>query len=101
MGVFLVRSLVTIILLFTSTISSAISQEVERKIIVSDKVPVPLAFYSQAVQVSNTLYISGSLGMTKDGDLVEGVSNQTKLALDNIGYILEAAGVTFGHGMDK
>ncbi|XP_037032264.1 2-iminobutanoate/2-iminopropanoate deaminase-like [Bradysia coprophila] len=68
---------------------------VERKIIVSDKVPAPLAFYSQAVQVNNVLYISGNLGMTVDGDLVEGVTNQTKLALDNIGHVLEAAGITF------
>lgn len=71
---------------------------VERKIIVSDKAPAPLAFYSQAVQVDNVLYISGNLGMTTEGDLVEGVTNQTKLALDNIGHILVAAGVSFDHG---
>ncbi len=74
------------------------SNSVERTIIFSDKVPAPLASYSQAVQVDNVLYISGNLGMTKDGNLVEGVTNQTKLALDNIGHILEAAGITFDNG---
>lgn len=89
-------------LIFATTIPFGGSQgvSVERKIIVSDKVPAPLAFYSQAVQVGNVLYISGNLGMTRDGDLVEGVTNQTMLALDNIGHILDAAGVSFDHGMN-
>lgn len=88
------------IVAFVSTIHLVRSQSdtVERKIIVSDKVPAPPAFYSQAVQVNNVLYISGTLGMTANGDLVEGVTNQTKLALDNIGNVLEAAGITFDNG---
>jgi len=77
------------------------AQDVERKIIVSEKVPAPLSFYSQAVQVSNTLYISGNLGMTTDGNLVDGFYNQTKLAIENIGHILEAAGVSFSHGINN
>jgi enamine deaminase RidA (YjgF/YER057c/UK114 family) len=36
--------------------------------------------------------------MTPEGILVDGLAEQTKLALDNIGHILEAAGVTFHHG---
>lgn len=90
------------ILIIASKIQHGCTQgvSVQRKIIVSDKVPEPLAFYSQAVQVDNVLYISGNLGMTNDGYLVDGVTNQTKLALDNIGYILEAAGVSFDHGMN-
>lgn len=71
---------------------------VERKIILSDKLPAPLEFFSQAVQVNDVLYISGTLGMTLDGTLVEGVTNQTRLALDNIGHVLEAAGITYDNG---
>lgn len=88
-------------LIFATTIQPGRAQgdSVERKVIVSDQAPAPLAFYSHAVQVDNILYVSGNLGMTKDGDLVEGITNQTKLALDNIGHILGAAGVSFDHGI--
>lgn len=91
----------TLILAIILQVSKSQGDSVERRIIVSDKVPAPLAYYSQAVQVNNVLYISGNLGMTTNGDLVDGVTNQTKLALDNIGHILEAAGTTFDHGMIK
>ncbi|KAJ6648220.1 RutC family protein C23G10.2 [Pseudolycoriella hygida] len=87
---------ISVILIFAITFQSCRSQDtVERKIIVSDEAPAPLAFYSQAVQVGHTLYVSGNLGMTRDGDLVDGVTNQTKLALDNIGHVLTAAGISF------
>lgn len=87
------------LLILVATIQSCTSNKVERKIIVSDKVPPALAFYSQAVQVNNMLYVSGNLGMTREGNLVDGVTNQTKLALDNIGHILDAAGITFDNGL--
>ncbi|XP_037027473.1 2-iminobutanoate/2-iminopropanoate deaminase-like [Bradysia coprophila] len=85
------------VLIVASTIQFVRAQGsmVERKIIVSDKLPAPMPFFSQAVQVNNVLYISGTLGVTINGELVEGVTNQTKLALDNIGHVLEAAGITF------
>lgn len=90
-------------LILATTIQYGCTQgnSVHRQIIVSDKVPETLAFYSHAVQVDNVLYISGNLGMTIDGYLVDGVTNQTKLALENIGHILEAAGVSFDHGTNK
>jgi enamine deaminase RidA (YjgF/YER057c/UK114 family) len=53
---------------------------------------------SQAVQAGNTIYVSGQLGITKDGNLVEGLENQTRQTLDNIGSILKAAGADFGNG---
>jgi len=56
-------------------------------------------FDSQAVQVNETLYISGQIGANLKGDLVgDGIEAQTRQALDNLGHILEAAGVTFKHG---
>lgn len=48
--------------------------------------------------MDNVLYISGQLGMKPSGDLVEGFEAQTRLALDNIGHILKAAGATFKNG---
>lgn len=41
--------------------------------------------FSQAVQVDKTLYVSGQLGFTKNGELVEGLEAQTRQTLDNIG----------------
>lgn len=48
--------------------------------------------------MDNVLYISGQLGMKTNGDLVEGFEAQTRLALDNIGHVLKAAGATFKNG---
>ena len=57
-------------------------------------------FYSQAVLVDKTLYISGQLGLdTQTGSLVPGgVEAETKKALDNMGHILEAAGISYKNG---
>jgi len=68
---------------------------VQRKIITTDKAPVPTVPLSQAVQMNNILYVSGQLGMLPNGDLVEGFEAQTRLALENIGHILKAAGASF------
>lgn len=48
--------------------------------------------------MNNILYVSGQLGMKTNGDLVEGFEAQTRLALDNIGHVLNAAGATFKNG---
>lgn len=66
------------------------------KKITSDKLPLSLGPYSPAKMDSKgVLYISGQLGMDKNGNLVDGVSGQTKLALTNMRHILEAADYTF------
>jgi len=58
-------------------------------------------FNSQAVLVDKTLYISGQLGLdTQTGSLVPGgVEAETKKALDNMGHILEAAGISYKNGI--
>ncbi len=55
---------------------------------------------SQAVLVDKTLYISGQLGLdAQTGSLVPGgVVPEAKKALDNMGFILEAAGISFKNG---
>jgi enamine deaminase RidA (YjgF/YER057c/UK114 family) len=60
---------------------------VTRKIISTDKAPGAIGPYSQAVQVDNTLYISGSLGLVPgEGTIIEGgVKEETHQALKNIG----------------
>ncbi len=58
------------------------------------KAPIPLARYSQAVVVNNTVYIQGTLGIDpQTGKLAgETIEQQTEQALNNLKAILEAAG---------
>ena len=47
----------------------------------------------QAVQVDRTLYISGQLGLSLNGCLVDGgVVAEAEKAMENMGHILSAAG---------
>ncbi len=62
--------------------------------IVTDLAPKPVAAYSQAVKVGNTLYLAGQGGFdAKTGQLVgEGIQEQTRQTLQNLKYVVEAAG---------
>ncbi|XP_049819478.1 rutC family protein UK114 isoform X2 [Aethina tumida] len=64
-----------------------------RRIISTNKAPVPIAPYNQAVVLDNTVYVSGCLGVDKDTNkLVEGsVADEARQALRNLGHVLEAA----------
>lgn len=54
---------------------------------------------SQAVQVNETLYVSGQLGMTPSTmELANGAEAQARLALENLGQILAAAGTQYSNG---
>lgn len=56
--------------------------------------------FSQAVQVGNTVYVSGVLGLNKDTmKLIEGgATHETELALTNLGHILAAADSNYSKG---
>ena len=60
----------------------------------TDKAPVPVASYSQAVRKGNMLFLAGQGGFdAATGQLVsDSIEEQTRQTLRNIGYILEAAG---------
>ncbi len=63
---------------------------------VGDKVKViPNAPFSQAYIAGDFLFVSGTVGSDVNGVFGEDVPAQTKLACENVGHILEAAGVTF------
>jgi reactive intermediate/imine deaminase len=64
--------------------------------IVTDLAPAPVASYSQAVKVGTTLYLAGQGGFdAKTGQLVgEGIKEQTRQTLQNLKYVIEAAGGT-------
>ncbi|CAG0919698.1 unnamed protein product, partial [Notodromas monacha] len=59
----------------------------------------PLAHYSPAILAGDTLYISGQLGIDADGNLVHDTCpvKQTNQAMENMGAILKAAGMSYEH----
>jgi len=68
----------------------------KHQIISTPLAPAAIGAYSQAVKAGNTLYISGQLGLDPGSmKLVDGVVNQTRRALENMGHILNAAGGTY------
>jgi 2-iminobutanoate/2-iminopropanoate deaminase len=68
-----------------------------KRIISTPHAPKAIGPYSQAIEVSSTLYVSGQLGIDPaTGQLVEGgIREQTEQALKNIGAILQAAGYDY------
>ena len=58
----------------------------------SDKLPTPKGPYSQAVRAAGFIFVSGQ-GPIRNGELVLGpIEEQTRLVLESIKAILEAAG---------
>jgi 2-iminobutanoate/2-iminopropanoate deaminase len=68
-----------------------------KKIVYSPKAPAPIGPYSQAVKVDNTLYLSGQIAINAaNGSMVnDSIENETKQVMENIGHVLEAAGMDF------
>lgn len=59
----------------------------------------PVGPYNQAVKVGNMLYVSGQIPLDpKTGELVKGdVQEQTRMVMENMRAILEAAGMDFSN----
>ena len=67
-----------------------------KKIIQTDKAPKAIGPYSQAVEVNNTLYISGQLPMDpKTMEMPATIGEQAEQVMENIGAILKEAGYDF------
>lgn len=68
-----------------------------KKIITTDKAPVPIGPYNQAILTGNTLYVSGQICLDPETmHLVLGsVEKETEQVMKNLKAILEAAGMTF------
>jgi 2-iminobutanoate/2-iminopropanoate deaminase len=65
----------------------------EKTIIFTDKAPLPIGPYSQAVFVKDTLYVSGQIAFeaSQKGD----IKVETAAVMQNLEHILAAAGLTF------
>ena len=62
-----------------------------------DKAPKAIGPYSQAIEIDNTLYLAGQIGLDPStGKLVAGgVSEQTNRVMKNLEAVLDAAGYRF------
>ena len=70
-----------------------------KTVIHTDEAPEPIGPYSQAVEVNNTLYISGQVPLDPETmKVVEGgIKEQTRQVMKNIGAILEVAGYSYSN----
>lgn len=68
-----------------------------KTIITTSKAPAPIGPYNQATLVGNTLYTSGQIAINpENGELVlDTISIETKLVMENLKAVLEAANMTF------
>lgn len=87
------------ILIFVSMFFMLSCTKIERipdkkKIIYTDNAPASVGVYSQAVQIGNTIYLSGQIGLVPETNELAGddLESQTHQTLNNIEAVLEAAG---------
>ena len=75
---------------------SCVSERTKR-FIATDEAPAAIGPYSQAVQVGDTLYLSGQIAIDPaTGKLVlGGIEKETRQVLDNMGAVLSKAGMGF------
>ncbi|HLV68049.1 MAG TPA: Rid family detoxifying hydrolase [Polyangiaceae bacterium] len=68
-----------------------------KSVIRSDRLPTPVASYSPAVRVGQLVFVSGQIPLDPaTGQLVSGdIEAQTRRVLDNLGAVLEAAGLSY------
>ncbi len=68
-----------------------------KTIIKTTKAPAPIGPYNQATLVGNTLYTSGQIAINPaSGELVlDDITTETKLVMENLKAVLEAADMTF------
>lgn len=67
-----------------------------RRAITTERAPAPIGPYVQAIRWSGVIYTSGQIGLRSDGSMADGVVEQTRVVLDNLRAVLEAAGASLG-----
>ena len=68
-----------------------------KEAIETNKAPKAIGPYSQAIEIDNTLYLAGQIGLDPaSGKLVDGgIEKQTDRVMKNLQAVLDAAGYTF------
>lgn len=69
-----------------------------KKILVTDKAPRAIGPYSQGVRAGGFFFFSGQIPLDPASGQLKGsdITEQTELVMENIGGLLEAAGLDFG-----
>ncbi len=70
------------------------SSPIVKEVVVSDRAPLAIGPYSQAIRAGGLLYVSGCIGLVRDTGAMVGpeVAEQTRQCLTNMRYIIEDAG---------
>ena len=69
-----------------------------KKAYMTDKAPMPVGPYSQAVQAGSFLFLAGQVPLTPQNTMAEGdITVQTRQVLNNLKAVLEWAGATMDH----
>jgi len=64
-----------------------------RHVIYTEKAPAAIGTYSQAIQIGQTVYLSGQIGLDPYSmELVDGIDAQIRRVFDNLKAVCEAAG---------
>lgn len=65
-----------------------------KKIIESKKAPAAAGPYSQAIEAAGLVFASGQLPIDASGQIPASIEAQTRASLENLSFVLEAAGCT-------
>jgi 2-iminobutanoate/2-iminopropanoate deaminase len=70
-----------------------------KSVVYSENAPEPIGPYSQAIQVGNTLFVSGQIAIQRStGKMIFGnIADETTQVMKNIGEVLKAAGMDFSN----
>ena len=77
--------------------STKINSGLNKRVIATDEAPKAIGPYSQAIEINNSLYLAGQIGLDPStGQLVDGgIEEQTDRVMKNLEAVLNAAGYGF------
>jgi 2-iminobutanoate/2-iminopropanoate deaminase len=67
-----------------------------QRLMLPDQLP-PVSHYCHVVRAGNLIWVSGAVGVRRDGSVPDGVAEQAELALASIDACLKAAGAGAEH----
>lgn len=70
-----------------------------KKIIRTLNAPAPIGPYNQAVQVGDSVYVSGTIAMDLDSKqlIKTNIKDETKIVMEYLGEVLKEAGLTYNN----
>jgi 2-iminobutanoate/2-iminopropanoate deaminase len=87
------------ILAATLALALAAPAAAQNRVISTPNAPAAIGPYSQAIMAGNTLYLAGQIAIDPATNQVKSgtIEEETKLVLDNLKAVLEAAGMTMAN----